>query len=185
MHQKTKLISWHKTQHKSRWVAKIMAYFGTCTHSYWDSPSWGNRPVLEWHIYYKSLIEEIDNIRISTTRWYRFSWRCLPALQYSSLALIPGSCVSRERGILVHTVCIRTVLGFLGVCKISFVTLLKFVSHLILPNKNPVIYILVKASSLVGQMLTVSWAPRQVSWGQNALQHSTLQDKIQYEKTGF
>ena len=29
-----------------------------------------------------------------------------------SLALIPGSCVSRERGSLVHTVCILTVLGF-------------------------------------------------------------------------
>ena len=51
-------------------------------------------------------------------------------MHYRSLALIPGSCVSRERGSLVHTVCICTVLGFIGVCNISFVTLLNFVSHL-------------------------------------------------------
>ena len=45
------LIKWHKTQHKSMWVAKIMAYSGTCAHSHWsswDSPSWGNRAVLHY-----------------------------------------------------------------------------------------------------------------------------------------
>ena len=47
-----------------------------------------------------------------------------------SAALILGSCVAEKE---VHTVCKHTFLGFLGDCKIS---LLKFVTNLILPNKT-------------------------------------------------
>ena len=49
------------------------------------------------------------------------------------------------------------------------------------PKNIPVIYI-VQAPNLVRQMLMVSWTPCQVCWGQSALQHSNLPDKIQYEK---
>ena len=41
-------------------------------------------------------------------------------------SFLGGVCMNYN---MVHTICIRTVLGFLGVCKISFV------SHLILPSK--------------------------------------------------
>ena len=46
--------------------------------------------------------------------------------------LIQGLCVSKESGSLVHTVCIYTLIRFLGVCKLSFFTPLQFVGHLIL-----------------------------------------------------
>ena len=55
------------------WVANIMAYTGIqYTQNFSDSPFWGNRPVLEWHVYYKDLDEEIDDVCISTSRLLRF-----------------------------------------------------------------------------------------------------------------
>ena len=45
------------------------------TQNFSDSPFWGNRPVLEWHVYYKGLDEEIDDVCISTTRLLRFFGR--------------------------------------------------------------------------------------------------------------
>ena len=92
------------------------------------------------------------------------------------LALIPGSCAGRERGNLVHTVCIRI---FLGVCKISFVTLLNFVSHLILQSDTCHLYFGNYYSSTSTQPCETnanSWLGTFVKM--HALQHSTMQDKI-------
>ena len=58
----------HKTQHKSMWVAKIMAYSETCTHSCWRSwysPSWGDRAVF----HYKDLVGDIDRWKCISQRW--------------------------------------------------------------------------------------------------------------------
>ena len=120
--------------------------------------------MLEWHVYYKSCLKRL--ITFASPQPADRGFLGGVCMHYRSLALIPGSCVSRRRGSLVHTVCIHTVLGFLGLCKMFFVTLLNFVSHLILPKKkNPVLYIftVVQAPNLVRQMLTVGWAPWQVS----------------------
>ena len=59
-------------------------------------------------------------------------------------------------------------------------------THLILKKitfiYTSVIFTVLQALNLVQQMWMVSWAPCQVHWGQNALQHSNLPDKIRYEK---
>ena len=90
--------------------------------------------MLEWHVYYyyKRLAEEISHLH---------NWVIEVFLEVSArtitwiICLDPRLLCSRERGSLVHTVFTHTVLGFLGVCKVSFVALLKFVSHLILANE--------------------------------------------------
>ena len=94
-----------------------------------DSPTWGDRPVLECYVYSKSWLKTLITFASPQPGYWDFT-------------------------------------------------------HLILQKKIPVIIIftVVQAPNLVRHMLMVSWAPCQVCWGQNALQHSNLPDKIHYEK---
>ena len=150
--------------------------------SSWDSPSWGE--ALCWSETYIRKIWLKSLITFASPQQGDWNFLGGGCMHYNiDLALIPGSCVSKERGSVVRTVCIHRF----WVCKISFITLLNFLRHLI---PIPVIHILVivtvvQAPNLVRQMLTVGRVPWQVSWDQNALQHSTMQDKIQHEKAGF
>ena len=72
------------------------------------------------------------------------------------------------------TDCICTALGFLGICTIFFATLLNFVSHFILQKYTCHLkfFTIVQTLNFLGEMLTVGWAPCQVSWGQSALNPS-------------
>ena len=73
-------IRTHKTEEESMWVAYIMAYCGTCTHSYWsscDSPSLGNRPVFHGKVWLVTLIGVTNSLSTSNF-WDDKKRACIP-----------------------------------------------------------------------------------------------------------